>query len=247
MMKTARLAAFALVALAAAPVAAQAPGADVDYPPPPPNGQPDVIVITPAPTTQPVVQPQMAPVLPATLPPMTNNWSEVSHINGQVVPVGQRGDYLWKNKKTNIASNPIGWMVGFYGLSISHAISGNVAIRGDVNLIDIRDSDTRGYEVGASVPIYFRRVYSGPFLEPGIIVRNFEDSNDFCDFDCGSSSNPASIGPSVVFGWHWNFDSGLNVAAAFGIMRNINAKQMDEWDSDSDVEPSGYFRIGYAF
>ena len=242
MMKTARRLALAMIVLAAAPVAAQ-PGADYPPAPPPPHG-PDVIVIQPAPIAQPApVQQQV--VLPATLPPQNENWGDVSHINGQVVPVGERGNYLvTKWKKTNIATNPIGWMVGFYGLSISHAVHNNVAIRGDVNLINIDDGNTKGYEIGASLPIYFKRVFSGPFMEPGIIVRDFDDDDSFCDFDCG---NRASVGPSVVFGWHWTFDSGLNVAAAFGIMRNINNDRMNEFDGGEQIEPSGYFRVGYAF
>ena len=247
MMKTARRLAVAMLVLAAAPAAAQ-PGADYPPPAPPPPpayGGPDVIVIQPAPAAQPApVQEQI--VLPPTLPPQNEKWEDVSHINGQVVPVGERGNFLVnKWKKTNIATNPIGWMVGFYGLSISHAVHNNVAIRGDANLFSIDDGNTKGYELGASAVIYFKRVFSGPFIEPGLIIRKFDDDDSFCDFGC--DEDRASVGPSVVFGWHWTFDSGLNVAAAFGIMRNINNERMNEFDGGEEIEPSGYFRVGYAF
>jgi hypothetical protein len=217
--------ALALVALAAAPAAAQ-PGADL----PPP----DVIVIAPGPVPGP------APIAPPAAPPapQTHDWSAVSHINGHPVPVGETGHYLkteWK--KTNIASNPIGWMIGFYGVSVSHAVSDNLAFRGDVNLFDDPNSSQRGYEIGASLPIYFRRVYSGPFIEPGLIIRD-GDQDD---------TRAASVGPSVVFGWHWTFDSGFNVAVAFGLMRNLTTQRMDTYYDDDDVQPSGYFRVGYAF
>src|SRR5204862_1565511 len=47
--------------------------------------------------------------------PMTNDWSEVSHINGQPVKVGEKDDYLVKNPKhINISTNPIGFLLGFY-------------------------------------------------------------------------------------------------------------------------------------
>jgi hypothetical protein len=233
MIKAARRLSVMLLVLSAAPAVAQ-PGAD-DAPPP----APDVIVLEPAPAPQPAPYPPPLPPQPA---PQNEQWNNVSHINGQVVPVGERGNYLHKWKKTNVASNPIGWMLGFYGISVSHAIHNNVAIRGDANLFDLRDSNTKGYELGASLPIYFKRVYQGPFMEPGLIIREFKNDG-FCDFDC---SNNQSIGPSVVFGWHWTFDSGLNVAAAFGVMRNINAK-MSEFGGNNDIEPSGYFRVGYAF
>jgi len=176
--------------------------------------------------------------------PQNEDWNNVSHINGAPVKVGERSDYLYKWKTTNIASNPIGWMMGFYGISVSQALNENVAIRADANLFDIRESNTRGYEVGLSVPIYFKRVYQGPFLEPGLIVRDMDDAGDIDD---GYEDNDRpSAGPSVVFGWHWTFDSGLNVAAAFGLMRDMNRESMDEYDGGSDLEPSGYFRIGYA-
>ena len=209
-----RLAAL-LTALAAAPVAAQ-PG----LAPPPP-----------------------VPLAPVAEPaPQNEDWRNVSHINGEPVKVGERGDYLYKWKTTNVATNPIGWMMGFYGVSVSQALGTNIALRGDANLVDMRGDNIKGYELGVSVPIYFKRVFQGPFFEPGLIVRDFDNEDSYSDYD---DNDPASVGPSVVFGWHWTFDSGLNVAAAFGLMRNINNNSMDEYD-DGGIEPSGYFRIGYA-
>jgi hypothetical protein len=49
-----------------------------------------------------------------------------------------------------------------------------------------------------------------------------------------------------MFGWHATFDSGLNVAAAAGAMRNLNV-QTDEYGYTEDaIEFAGYFRVGYA-
>jgi hypothetical protein len=49
------------------------------------------------------------------------------------------------------------------------------------------------------------------------------------------------IGPQLLFGWHWTFDSGLNVNFAFGV-----AKHIDDSDNNS-TDANGYFRVGYAF
>lgn len=223
-------------AIFAAPAVAQ-PGPDA----PPPAAATGahaatVVIVSPQPPAigQPGGPDPMAPVVTAA--PQNQDWNNVSHINGQLVKVGEQGDYLHDNgKTTNIATNPIGWMFGFYGVSVSHAIHANMAIRGDVNWFDI-DGIT-GHELGVSVPIYFRRVFQGPFLEAGLVVRNLQDS---C-FDCGGSDDE-SIGPEVMFGWHWTFDSGLNVAMAFGAMRNLNHSSTHS----IDTEPAGYFRIGYA-
>ncbi|HEU4734058.1 MAG TPA: hypothetical protein VFT22_39475 [Kofleriaceae bacterium] len=230
------LAALATLLLAAPAFAQPQPdpeamtGASPSQPRPAPPGA--VVIVTPQPLTpmQPAGPGQVAPAPAA---PQTDPWSNVSHINGQIVKVGERSDYLYDTgKTTNIASNPIGWMFGFYGVSVSHAVHANVAIRGDFNLFRIGGS--KGHELGVSVPIYFRRAFQGPFLEPGVIARNFDD-------DCDSCDHQETIGPSVVFGWQWSFDSGLNIAMAFGAMRDMNNRSSDT------PEPSGYFRIGYLF
>jgi hypothetical protein len=199
-----------------------------------PAGAPGAGPSTVAPT--PVVQ-------PATTAPQNEDWNNVNHINGQLVKVGEKGDYLIKFKKTNVATNPIGYLFGFYGLSVSHALSNHVALRLDANLFNIED--TSGYEFGVSLPIYFRRTYSGPFFEPGLITRGFRDNYDYAYdcYDCGSDTETMT-GPEMLFGWHWIFDSGLNVAMAFGAARDLSS---DDMDYDVDVQPAGYFRIGYAF
>jgi hypothetical protein len=189
-----------------------------------------------------------APQAPQALPPPPQNeaWSNVSHINGTVVPVGDRNNYLYTFKKTNIASNPIGWMFGVYGVSLSYALSNNIAIRGDANYVSI-NSD-QAYEVGVSFPIYFRRTYSGPFLEPGVIVRGSSNNSDSTYADCTDcSSSNTFVGPEMMFGWQWMFDSGLNVAAAFGVARNLQSNNDGYSSNKIDVQPAGYFRIGYAF
>lgn len=240
MIKTARLLAVLATTLFAAAAFAQ-PGAAPG--PQAPNDVPmtagTVVIVTPQPpvTVQQAAPGQAAPGQPAAYPPPNEPWSNVSHINGQIVKVGERSDYLYDTgKTTNLATNPVGWMFGFYGVSVSHAIHPNVALRGDVNVFDF--SNESGHEIGVSFPIYFRRVFQGPFLEPGIIARNLHDSCDGC-----TGSSDEHVGPEVLFGWQWSFDSGLNVAMAFGAMRNLNGHSM----SSSNAEPAGYFRIGYLF
>lgn len=184
--------------------------------------------------------------------PQTTRWSDVSHINGTLVKVGEKSEYLTRYRKTNIASNPIGWMIGIYGLSVSHAVHANVAVRADANIISIGNTD--GYEVGVTAPIYFKRVYQGPFLEPGLIVRgerNNYEAYGACDpnYACGGSGDYSSstmVGPQVLFGWHRTFDSGLNVAAAAGVARNLSREAMS-YSGEPDIQPVGYFRVGYAF
>ncbi|MDQ3335395.1 MAG: hypothetical protein M4D80_09540 [Myxococcota bacterium] len=235
------VAATACVLLAAATPALAQPGAE-ELPPPPPPAQPQppppdggtIVTIQPDPGQG--AQSQQPPVR-AVVAPMNENWNNVSHINGHPVPVGERGNFLYAHKKTNISTNPIGWMFGFYGLSVSHAVSPNIAVRADANLFNF-DHDN-GYEIGLTVPIYFKRVYQGPFLEGGLMVRQFDNDDCWDGEDCQSAAN---VGPQVLFGWHWTFDSGANVAFALGAFRPMN-----QGKTSDDVEPAGYFRIGYAY
>ena len=234
-MNIVRLATLATLVMAATayaqPGTEDQPAAGYPQQPPPPSSG-TVVVIQPEGGQG--AQSQQPPVR-AVVAPMNEDWNNVSHINGQIVKVGERNDYLLSYKKTNIASNPVGWMFGFYGLSVSHAVSPNIAVRADGNLFNLENDS--GYEFGLSVPLYFKRVYQGPFLEGGVMVRHFE--NKECS-DC--MQQEADVGPEVLVGWHWTFDSGANVAFAFGAFRPMNNDK-----TQSDVEPAGYFRIGYAY
>src|SRR5688500_12283603 len=164
-----RVAPVICVLVAATPPRAQ-PGAE-DVPPPPDDGT--IVTIQPDPGQG--AESEQPPVR-AVVAPMNERWNNVSHINGHPVEVGDRDKYLLSYKKTNVASNPIGWMFGFYGLSVSHAVSPNIAVRADGNFISL--DEVSGYEVGLTVPIYFKRVYEGPFLEGGLLVRNIHDNDE---------------------------------------------------------------------
>jgi hypothetical protein len=256
MIKSVRRLAAALTFLAPALAAADAPvtteqaGTVVVVTPQAPvvvtsQQAPQAQVIQDGPITSPSMTPAVDQDAPQVAPaPQNQPWSNVSHINGTVVPVGEQNNYLYEFKKTNISSNPIGWIFGFYGISVSHALSNNIAIRADANYMSIDNESA--YEVGISMPIYFRRTYSGPFLEPGLIVRGSSNNNSYADcIDCSSSSDQF-VGPEMLFGWHWMFDSGLNVAMAFGAARNMSSNA-DGYSDGEKIAPAGYFRIGYAF
>jgi hypothetical protein len=165
-------------------------------------------------------------------PPAPPPRGDLSHIDGVPVPVGDHNQYYYDFRRWNVASNPIGWIAGIYGLSVSYGFHDNVALRGDANLYSLKGGDS-GYEVGVGLPIYFRRTYQGVFLEPGLIVREFENS-----------SSP-TMGPQVLVGWHWTWDSGLNVAVAGGLGRNFAASDRDF--SGDDLFANGYLRFGYSF
>jgi hypothetical protein len=199
------------------------------------------------PVAPPVAVPTIAPPSQAAQPaPQNEDWQNVSHINGQLVKIGERHEYLVKFKKSNISANPFGLFFGVYDAAYSYGASENIAITGSVTGYSKQNSDTTMFQFTASAPIYLRRTFDGPFLEPGIIYRSTTSGD-------GSSymSSRTWAGPELLFGWHWNFDSGLNISWAFGV-----AKHMSDNDTSSDgyttnesdkTDVNGYFRFGYNF
>jgi len=215
------------------------------------NGVQQPAAVISAPGTTDVVAPA------ASAAPQNESWTNVSHINGSIVPVGERNAYLYDFKKTNIQSNPLAWMFGYYQIAAAHALSGNVALSVEVSGWNTENGSNTGYQLAATLPIYFKRTFSGPFLEPGLVINN-STSNDCYDcytYDAAGNYTTTSsmttrtwVGPEVMFGWAWMFDSGLNVSAAFGAAKQLSGQQQDQYSSsNSDPIPVGYFRVGYAF
>jgi hypothetical protein len=195
-------------------------------------------------------QPSGAPVTapPNNPPPGTTEKENVSTMNGQLVPVGDRNKFIYNVKKYNVSTNPLMWVFGSYGVGVSYTLNDKMAIRGDIGFwapVEESASGDSGVELGVAVPIYFRKIYSGLFVEPGIISRTVVSSDN-------TNSSTTIFGPQFLVGWHWIWDSGLNMSMAFGAGRNWNTNKSDSYYANSDVYeskifPAGYWRFGYAF
>jgi len=210
-----------------------------------------VVVVTPqAPIVVPAQQPVLAPPGAAEEPPpppaapQNESWSDVSHINGTPVPVGERNRYLYNYRRTNVTVNPFGVFFGYYDVGVAHGMSQNAAIAASIS--GFGQELNAGYQATASVPIYFRRTFSGPYLEPGFILRDIEEhiAVDCVNAACPQNDSNRWFGIEMLFGWQWMFDSGLNVQLAFGVARHLATNQMNESDG---ADANGYFRVGYAF
>lgn len=169
--------------------------------------------------------------------------ADISQINGVPIPVGSHNEYHYSFKRWIVSTNPLGWMLGSYGVSMSYGMHRNVALRVDANYYQPVDTQDQGVELGAGLPIYFRRTYQGPFLEPGFVVRHLEYG------DSPGDPNLTNIGPQMLLGWHWMFDSGLNIAIAAGVGRNLALGERTDVDNphDTGTFANGYMRFGYAF
>lgn len=156
----------------------------------------------------------------------------ISEVKGQIVPDGDRHKYYLDYKQWNISTNPFGLIYGSYSASGSYAFHKNFAVKGDLTIFDSINSSEKGSEVSVSVPVYFRKVYDGFSLEPGIIHR----------WTRANGKTNSIMGHQVLVGYSWIWDSGLNVSAGMGVGRN--------WQSSKDGEKvfgNAYLRAGYAF
>jgi hypothetical protein len=166
--------------------------------------------------------------------------SDTSTMNGQLVKVGDQNEYQYSFKRWNVSTNPLGMIFGSYGASVAYAPIPHLAVRLDANYFNPPTDDLSGIEFGLGAPIYFRKMYKGLFLEPGVLYRRVSD---------GDGNDAQAVGPSVSLGYHWMWDSGLNVAVALGAGRNFIDNETDDTDFDDldKVFATGYLRFGYAF
>ncbi len=134
--------------------------------------------------------------------------SEISKIDGQLVPVGTKNEYDYEYKRINIGSNLFLLTSDILSLSGSYSFHPNLAIRvgGMLDYSDGGKYQKRSNDsIFAGLPIYFRKVYTGVFVEPGY------DSH---------------AGVYVAGGYHWMWDSGFNIYAGVGTARKTSGTAM---------------------
>lgn len=198
-------------------------------------------------------QPSSAPTEnpPNNPPPGTKEKENVSTMNNQLVKVGERNKYVYNTKKYNVSTNPLMWMFGSYSVDLSYTLNANMAVRGSIGFwapVDDAASGDSGVELGVGVPIYFKKVYSGLFVEPGLMSRTVVSSDR-------TDESTTIFGPQFLVGYSWIWDSGLNMSVAAGAGRNWNTNSSNTAYSSSggsssyetDIFPTGYWRFGYAF
>jgi hypothetical protein len=169
--------------------------------------------------------------------------SNVSTLNNQLVKIGEKNEYLYDYKKYNISVDPLGLIIGNYYISGSYAFHPNVAAKLDLGYsYEPWGVDLEGFGAIASVPFYFRKVYLGFYLEPGVAFYSVKGTKE--------KISATAFGPQMLVGYHWYWDSGLNLSLAGGVQRNFLSsknKDNDTFDNYSKFRATGYFRAGWAF
>lgn len=158
----------------------------------------------------------------------------VSQIGGTLVPVGDQHVYKYNYKENTIDVNPIGPLFGQWSIAYSRALSDQWAIRLDAmylnawgELYEIRSR----VDVSLSGKLFFRKMNEGYFIEPGVRFLGF--------------TGETTLGPQILAGKQWTWDSNYFVAAAIGVSRQFELTGSKK-DFDG-FQPNAYFRIGKAF
>ena len=160
---------------------------------------------------------------------------DVKKLEGQLIPVGEENKYRYSYDSWNITTDPIGFVYGKFSVGLTYAINDVIAIRTDVDLYKPY-AEGSGVGGGAAVAgtLYFKKMYDGFFVEPGARIFGMDDGS-------------LLYGPMINIGWHWIWDSGMNVALAAGAGHTWVSGGIGGSDTFSGTLPTGYLRIGKTF
>jgi len=161
-----------------------------------------------------------------------------SKIDGQLVPVGERNKYEYSYKKHLVSTNPLSYFLGSFAVGYNHAFSQNIAARVDLGFIHIWKTELYGADLSASVPIFFKKMNDGFYIEPGAYLM-------VLDVDGASA---VAGGPHMLLGWSWIWDSGFNVNLGLGMSYTwISAEGAGASASIDGPFPKGRLAFGYAW
>lgn len=140
---------------------------------------------------------------------------KISKIDGQIVKVGSKNEYEYDYKKWNIGVNAFALPLGYISASGSYAFTDHLVAR--VGAAYDTNNKKGEHSVNAGIPIYFKKAYSGFFIEPGYDTR---------------------VGIYTAAGYHWMWDSGFNVYAGAGFAKR---------PSNSQTSGIGMLQVAYNF
>jgi len=161
-----------------------------------------------------------------------------SKIDGQLVPVGEKNKYEYSYKKHLVSTNPLSYFFGSFGVSYSYAFHKYAAARLDAGFIHIWDTELYGAEFCAAVPIFFKKMNDGFYIEPGVYVSAMSYESD----------SAVAGGPQMLLGWSWIWDSGFNINLGLGMSYTWRSGDNDWGVNGIDGPwPRGRLAFGYAW
>jgi len=158
--------------------------------------------------------------------------NEVTEIVPKIIP-----NYF----KYNVSFDPVGIILGFYYLTGSYAFHPNVVAKANLGFTvePFGIEDQSGFSALVGVGFYFDKAFKGPFVEPALSFTRLKDSS--------INKSATAFGPQTNLGYHWTWDSGLNMAVAVGVQRNFVSDDSPQFEDFGKFRATGFFRFGWAF
>src|SRR5690606_12632549 len=123
--------------------------------------------------------------------------------------------YRHTYKTWNVWTNPFGFFFGSFNLGVSYAFHQNLKVNASPTFIYFFSADPKvvGGGLTLSTTVFFKKMYDGFYLEPGVTALYVSQ-----DRDVGSSTVKGMVGgPQLIGGWGWVWDSGFNINLGFGL------------------------------
>ena len=141
----------------------------------------------------------MPPAPPAA--PQNEDWNNVSHINGSIVPVGERNQYLYSLQEEQPAVEPDRVDVRLLpGRRLARAVAEHRR-EPQISGWSTEHGNESGYQIAPTLQVYFKRTFSGPFLEGGLVIasRRATTATAYDCYDCSTHRRRRSdwVGPEV--------------------------------------------------
>lgn len=167
--------------------------------------------------------------------------------DGQLIPVGEKNRYTNTYKTWNVWANPFGYFFGSFNLGASYAFHQNFKANIEPQFIYYFASSPKvtGGGLTASTSIFFSKVYSGFYLEPGARVLYLSQERTL-----GATEVDGFVGgPQLIAGWGWTWDSGftINIGMGTAYFWGSTGRDIDDTESFEGIVPAGNFQFGYSF
>lgn len=142
-------------------------------------------------------------------------------------------------KNYNVMVNPLGLLIGSMNASINAGVAERITLGVGGSFFNLNSVTGAGAHVRANFYL------SGPRLADGWYVSPLVEYYSL--YGGGSSLN--SFGTSLLFGYHWIYDSGFNIMLGGGVKYSSIGASLGGYDISvlSGTHGTFEFNIGYAW
>ena len=149
----------------------------------------------------------------------------------------------------SVTLDPGGLALGYLEGELSARVTRHVAASLSAAHWDVMNHGNVGEQLVVSAPIFLRETFSGPYVEPGVILRSAGSHDDYTCTNggagCGSPYDQW-VGPELLAGWSWSLGV-LRIAIAAGPAIHVQDNYHTSSDHPGKLDFNAYFHVGVAW